>query len=168
MNMLTKTGKLTDARRAFLKKAGSLAVMSTFGVAFFTSCTDSEDNTPNTPTGSNNTAGTGTDSGITVANNLVTIDLDKVSALNSAGGWLLITQASLLVVNTGSNNFNALTSVCTHSGCDRNWAFGNNVFTCTCHNSRFSINGNLLSGPASGDLRSFATALNNKILTINL
>jgi cytochrome b6-f complex iron-sulfur subunit len=168
MNMHTKTGKLTDARRAFLIKAGSLAVMSTFGVAFFTSCSDSDDPQPNTPTGSGNIAGSGEGSGIIFTNNIVTIDLDKVDELNTSGGWLLITQARVLVVNTGNNNFSALTSVCTHSGCDRNWAFGNNVFTCTCHNSRFGINGNVLSGPASSDLRRFQTALNNKILTITL
>jgi Rieske Fe-S protein len=168
MEILTKTGNLTEARRVFLKKTGSLAVMSMFGVGFFTACSDSEDAQPNTNNSGSNTANPSVDSGIKFANNKVTIELEKVSALNTNGGWLLITDAKLLVVNLGNNKFNALTSVCTHSGCDRNWTYGNNIFTCTCHNSRFANDGRVLSGQATSDLKSYATALDNKILTITL
>jgi len=168
MEILTKTGNLSEARRVFLKKTGSLAVMSMFGVGFFTACSDSEDAQPNNNNSAPNTVNPSVDSGITFANNKVTIDLEKANALNSNGGWLLIPDARVLVVNLGNNNFNALTSVCTHSGCDRNWTYGNNVFTCTCHNSRFANDGKFLSGPATGNLRSFATNLTNKVLTITL
>jgi cytochrome b6-f complex iron-sulfur subunit len=50
----TKSGNLSEERREFLRKTGSLAVMAMFGVGFFTSCSSEDDpapvaNTPNQP-----------------------------------------------------------------------------------------------------------------------
>lgn len=164
MNLpLNKSGRLSAERRAFLKKTGSLAVMSLMGIGFFTSCTSEEDILPN----DNIANPSNPDSGININGNTITIDLSKVGGLTAAGGWLLITEAQLLVVNVGSNSYNALTSICTHSQCDRNWTFTNAVFTCTCHGSRFNTSGGVLAGPATTALRSFSTALNEAVLTIN-
>jgi len=159
-----KTGNLSDHRRDFLKKTGSLTIMSMFGIGFFTSCSSEEDTAPNTVNNPTNPpAGA---SGISVNGNIVSINLDQATALNTTGGWVLIVQAQMLVVNLGSNSFNALTSVCTHSGCDRNWSFASNVFTCTCHGSRFGVDGNVLKDPAVLPLKNYPTKLENKILTI--
>lgn len=159
-----KTGALSEARREFLKKSGSLAVMSMFGVAFFTSCsTDDMDpnngGTDNPPTPNN---------GINVTANAVTVDLSVATALAAAGGWTLVTSARVLIVNMGNNNFNALTSICTHSQCDRNWTFTNNVFTCTCHGSRFNTNGSVVNGPATQPLRTYPASVTNNVLTVDL
>ncbi|HSJ67015.1 MAG TPA: Rieske (2Fe-2S) protein [Anditalea sp.] len=159
---LTKSGRLSAERRAFLKKTGSLAVMSLLGVGFFTSCTDDDDTLPD-----NNVADpSNPDNGITINGNTINIDLTKASSLKAAGGWMLITDAQLLVVNVGTNSYNALTSICTHSQCDRNWTFTNTVFTCTCHGSRFNTSGGVVAGPATAALRSFGTSLSDEILTI--
>jgi len=159
---LNKSGQLSAERREFLKKTGSLAVMSLMGIGFFTSCTSEEDTLPD----DNVSNPSNPDSGININGNTITIDLSKASGLKAAGGWLLITDAQLLVVNTGSNSYNALTSICTHSQCDRNWTFTNQVFTCTCHGSRFNTSGGVINGPAATALRSFGTALSDEILTI--
>lgn len=159
-----KIGNLSEPRRDFLKKTGSLAIMSMFGVGFFTSCGSDEDANPNNV---NNNPPVGGSTGITVSGSTVSIDLGQVTGLNTAGGWLLIISAQLLVVNVGENAFNALTSVCTHSRCDKDWQFASNVFTCTCHGSRFGIDGRVLTGPADRALTRFSTSLNNNILTIN-
>lgn len=155
----TKSGQLSPERREFIRKSGALAAMSLFGVAFFTGCSSDEDTqpTPNPPAGG---------SGITVSGNTITINLDLATALANTGGWALVVEAQTLIVNTGSNNFSALTSVCTHSNCDRNWTFASNVFTCTCHGSRFDTSGAVLTGPAIQPLRSYATSLNGKTLTV--
>lgn len=159
---LTKSGRLSAERRAFLKKTGSLAVMSLLGVGFFTSCTDDEDTLPD-----NNVAvPSNPDNGITINGSTINIDLTKASSLKATGGWMLITDAQLLVVNVGTNSYNALTSICTHSQCDRNWTFTNTVFTCTCHGSRFNTSGGVVAGPATSALRSFGTSLSDEILTI--
>jgi cytochrome b6-f complex iron-sulfur subunit len=156
------TGSLTPARRDFLKKSGSLAVMSMFGVAFFTGCSSDEDTAPvsNTPPAGNN--------GILVTNELISINLQVATTLANTGGWALIQQARVLVVNLGNNTFSALTSVCTHSQCDRNWSFANDIFTCTCHGSRFRTDGTVAQGPALQPLRSYPTNLVSTTLSISL
>lgn len=158
-----KIGKLSKERREFLKKTGSLAVMSMFGVGFFTSCASDEDTLP---TGSTPTNPPAASSGITVNANTVVIDLTQATTLNNAGGWILITSAQMLVVNIGGS-FSSLTSVCTHSQCDRNWSLNNNEFVCSCHGSRFTTSGAVVQGPANRPLATFANSRSGDILTIN-
>jgi Rieske Fe-S protein len=157
-----KSGILSEERRDFVKKSGTIAVMSMFGIGFFTACSKEEDvvnpENPVTPPASSE--------GITVNNSSVVIDLGKTTALNNTGGWLLIVSAQMLVVNTG-NGFSALTSICTHSGCDRSWTFTNNQFECTCHSSRFTTSGEVVNGPANRPLRSFSNNLSGNTLTIS-
>ncbi len=159
-----KSGKLSVHRRDFLRKTGSLTVMSMFGVGFFTSCTSEEDSTPNGNNVNNPPAGAA--SGIGISGKVTTIDLDKSTVLNTTGGWLLIRESQLLVVNLGNNVFNAMTSICTHSQCDRNWTFASNVFTCTCHGSRFGTDGAVITGPAAQALVNYPISKTNSILTI--
>ena len=160
----TKSGNLSSSRREFLEKSGSIAVMSIFGLGFFTACSSSEDMDPQQPPQNPPTSGGGSN-GITISGNTVRIDLDVQTGLKTAGGWLLVVDAQTLIVNVGGS-YSAMTSVCTHSGCDRNWTFESNKFTCTCHGSEFDTNGNVLKGPANQALRSFSTSINNNILTI--
>ena len=133
--------------------------MSLFGLSFFTSCADEDGQNPQPPTNP------GADTGISVSGNTITIDLSKQTNLSRSGGWILIAEARTLVVNTGAG-YSALTSVCTHSGCDRNWTFSSNRFTCTCHNSQFDTNGNVLQGPANTPLEKFDVSESNGFLTI--
>ncbi|MFC5623457.1 ubiquinol-cytochrome c reductase iron-sulfur subunit [Algoriphagus winogradskyi] len=157
----SKTGTLSQSRREFIERAGISVVMSSFGLTFFTGCSDSEDQNPTNPTPSPPTSTTG----ITITGSTITIDLTTQTGLAAAGGWLLILSAKTLVVNVGGA-YMAMTSVCTHSACDRNWTFTNNRFTCTCHGSQFDTSGNVLQGPATQPLQSYATALSGTSLTI--
>ncbi|RAI93819.1 QcrA and Rieske domain-containing protein [Algoriphagus yeomjeoni] len=157
----SKTGTLSQSRRDFIERAGITAVMSAFGIGFFTSCSDSEDQNPNNPT----TTPPGSTNGITVSGSTITINLTAQTGLAAAGGWLLVLSAQTLVVNVGGA-YMAMTSVCTHSACDRNWTFTNSRFTCTCHGSQFDTSGNVLQGPATQPLQSYGTALNGTTLTI--
>jgi Rieske Fe-S protein len=158
----SKSGNLSTSRREFIERAGMTAVMTTFGLSFFTACSDSEEsyapNVPNVPppTSSN---------GVTISGNTIRIDLTTQTGLATAGGWLLVLDAQALVVNVGGT-YRALTSVCTHSACDRNWTFSNSKFVCTCHNSEFDTSGNVLQGPANQPLRSFTAAINGTVLTV--
>jgi cytochrome b6-f complex iron-sulfur subunit len=155
----TKSGSLTNSRREFMEQAGMVAVMSTFGLAFFTGCSSSEDQNPSStppPTSTN---------GITISGNTIRIDLTAQPGLAANGGWVLIIDAQTLVVNVGGS-YRAMTSVCTHSACDRNWTFANSKFTCTCHGSEFDTSGNVLQGPATQPLRTYTTSLNGTVLTV--
>ena len=157
----SKAGTLSQSRRDFIERAGMTAVMSAFGLGFFTSCSDSEDQNPSNPT----PTPPGGTSGISVSGSIISIDLTSQTGLAQAGGWLLITNAKTLVVNVGGS-YMAMTSVCTHSACDRNWTFSNSRFTCTCHGSQFDTSGNVLQGPATLPLKSYSTELKGTSLTI--
>lgn len=149
---------LPKGRRVFLQKMGALAVMSSFGMSFFASCSSEEDMGPDQDQNLGN--------GINVTEEKVTIDLEKQNQLKSAGGWILLLEARMLVVNVDGNSFSALTSVCTHSGCDRNWALNQNQFICSCHGSRFDLQGNVLNGPATRPLSTFATKIEGNVLVV--
>lgn len=158
--LVTQSGSLTEARRKFLEKTGSALVLATFGAAFFTSCSSSEDTAPTgTPPGDSS-------NGIVIAGNTIAINLSIQNALNTSGNWLLIENARTLVANV-NGSFVALTSVCTHSGCDRNWTFASNRFTCTCHGSVFDPSGRVLQGPANAPLAQFSTSVSGTTLTIS-
>ena len=161
----SKKGKLSNSRREFIERAGMTAVMTTFGLGFFTGCGDSEDQDPQISNGPVVTTPPATSNGIVISGNTIQIDLTAQVALADAGGWLLITDAKTLVVNVGGAYF-AMTSVCTHSACDRNWTFSNSKFTCTCHGSEFDTSGNVLSGPATQPLKSYATMLSGTSLKV--
>lgn len=157
------SGNLSASRRKFIEKAGFATIMSTFGVAFFTSCTSAEDTDPNpvTPPPAVNVP-----NGITVSGNTVTVNLSIQTRLAVAGGWLLINTAKTLVANI-NGTFIAMTSVCTHSGCADSWNFTNSQFTCTCHNSIFDTAGRVLQGPAAAPLQVYTASVSGTTLTIN-
>lgn len=122
----------------------------------FTSCTKEPDPEPDPGTGPGPGPGT------------ITIDLSLAanSALNSAGGSKIV--QSIIIVNTGSGNFVALTSICTH---EQNIIAYNSTagkFKCPAHGSEFSITGSVLLGPATSALRSYSITKADNILTITL
>jgi cytochrome b6-f complex iron-sulfur subunit len=158
-----RSGSLTASRRQFIEKAGLATIMSTFGVAFFTSCVSSEEPDPNpvTPPPAGNQP-----TGITVTGNSIQVNLSIQTRLATSGGWLLIGAAKTLVANL-NGTFVALTSVCTHSGCADSWTFSNSRFTCTCHNSIFDTAGKVLQGPATAPLQVYSTNVSGTTLTIN-
>lgn len=46
----------------------------------------------------------------------------------------------------------ALSAQCTHAGCEVAWREDEKDFHCPCHNSKFSVEGKVLSGPAKKPL----------------
>jgi nitrite reductase/ring-hydroxylating ferredoxin subunit len=51
----------------------------------------------------------------------------------------------------------ALSSICTHAGC--NVAFGGSAFHCPCHGATFDFNGGERSGPTNGPLDHYAVCI---------
>lgn len=158
-----RSGSLSASRRAFIEKAGLATIMSTFGVAFFTSCTPAEDTDPTVVTPPPTVD---QPNGITISGNTITVNLSIQTRLAVAGGWLLLDTAKTLVANL-NGTFVAMTSVCTHSGCADSWTFTNSRFTCTCHNSIFDTAGKVLQGPATAPLKVYTASVSGTTLTIN-
>jgi cytochrome b6-f complex iron-sulfur subunit len=46
------------------------------------------------------------------------------------------------------NNLYALVAICTHLGCVPPWRQSEGLFHCPCHGSKFSVEGDVLRGPA--------------------
>ena len=123
--------------------------------SIFTQCSKPEDEDPNPnppPGGGNSTS--------------ITIDLTSAtySSLNNVGGSVIV--QGIIIANTGSNNFVALTSICTHEGCTIGYSASSNTFPCPCHGSVYSSTGAVLNGPAVIGVKSHVITRSGNVLTI--
>lgn len=144
-------------RRKFLKLATVIPTVVVASSAL-SACDSTSGNNNN-----NNNNGT---SGITVSGNTITLDLTKsdTSKLTSAGSFLMISSAKVIVVND-AGTIRALTMVCTHEQCDVN-GVTNNQIVCNCHNSKFKLDGSVVQGPATTPLKTYSSTKNGDIVTI--
>ena len=64
-------------------------------------------------------------------------------------GWKVTTEkATAWVLKKSNNAVIAYTPQCTHLGCAYHWDDGSHTFVCPCHTSAFSLDGQVLGGPA--------------------
>jgi Rieske Fe-S protein len=88
----------------------------------------------------------------------------KVSAGNVSAlpvGTLLAVAGAPVIVGRDASGLYAMTSTCTHEGCDMaadGSVDASGVF-CGCHGSRFDPNGGVLRGPATAPLAHFAVSV---------
>lgn len=162
-NIISKNKSEFDMdRKQFLKTAGSTALFAFLGITL-NSCgvTNSNDEMPEDDDDDEIVA-------VTVSGNTVTLNLDanSLSSLKSEGGWMVISQGSVIVVNIDGSRIRAFTDVCPHQSCRTNWQYNNQRFICTCHNSIFENTGQFVSGPAGRDLNEFSVSRNGNIVVI--
>jgi menaquinol-cytochrome c reductase iron-sulfur subunit len=82
-------------------------------------------------------------------------------------GWRVITEKKTAwVVKEANNRIVAFGPQCTHLGCAYHWDDGSKQFVCPCHASLFSIEGQVLSGPAPRPLDRYVTRIENNRLQI--
>lgn len=68
---------------------------------------------------------------------------------NRVDGWKVYSEKSTAwVIRQPDNSVVAFGPQCTHLGCAYHWEEGKNEFLCPCHNSLFSSDGKVISGPA--------------------
>jgi Rieske Fe-S protein len=70
------------------------------------------------------------------------------------------------VVRKDDQNVVAFAPQCTHLACAYHWDDKANNFLCPCHNSVFSIDGNVVSGPAPRPLDRYVTKIDQGKLLI--
>lgn len=104
-----------------------------------------------------------------VASGQMVLTIDASSPLNSVGSAALVQSSAgdFLVAHTGTDTFSALTAICTHEQCTIT-GFESSRYTCPCHGSQYSTDGQVTRGPASRSLRQFATTFANPTLTITV
>jgi menaquinol-cytochrome c reductase iron-sulfur subunit len=82
-------------------------------------------------------------------------------------GWKVVSEKDTTwVVKTADNQVTAYGPQCTHLGCPYHWDEGKNEFVCPCHNSVFTITGQVVSGPAPRPLDRYETRLQGSKLLL--
>ena len=158
---------MTKNRRKFLKTASSSALFATLGSSFFTSCYEKDEDI--SPVNDDDKNEDGWANGYNIDSTNIKIDLNhnNFKILKGTGGWKRFDEGALLLVNVGSDIIRAFSSICPHAQCRTSWAYANNNFTCTCHDSIFKNDGSFVSGPAAGqDLKSLTAKVEDNILTV--
>jgi Rieske Fe-S protein len=61
----------------------------------------------------------------------------------------VLTGQHVALYRDAAGELHAISSVCTHRGCDVHWNDANKVWDCPCHGSRFSPTGEVVHGPAA-------------------
>ncbi len=74
---------------------------------------------------------------------------------------------SIILANT-TEGFKAISTTCTHLGCQVHWDQVENSFVCPCHNAYFDTDGNVVSGPAPRPLERFDVKLDNDNIFVML
>ncbi len=74
---------------------------------------------------------------------------------------------SINIVNTGKE-FIALSTKCSHLGCNVIWKDREKKFFCPCHDGYFDAEGNVLSGPPPKSLSSYEVEVVNESIFIHV
>ena len=146
-------------RKDFIEKVGlSAASILIFGC--MQGCSKSDTPAPAKPTGTNNNnPAKPIDFTINITNNPYT-------GLNTAGGFYVDKTNNIIIARTLTNEFLAVSSLCTHQQVLIDFQPSNNRFYCSGHGSVFSTTGAVLNGPAASALKQYKTALSGSSLRI--
>lgn len=94
------------------------------------------------------------------------IDLNSsdFSSLKSVGGFAY--KGDIIIIRSGETSYIALSKICTHQGCTVSYNPTSNELPCPCHGSKFDTSGNVLQGPASGNLKKYTVTVVGNTLKI--
>lgn len=137
-----------QSRREFGELLGKLTAAS-WGAGvfapFFTSCVQGKNHAGNENSDSSN-------------DNLGTaILLSDHPELQQIGGFVVlkVNSKKVIVFREDENTYQALSAICTHQGCTVSLNQSDQL-DCPCHDSRFSAAGDVIQGPATRPLASYA------------
>lgn len=74
---------------------------------------------------------------------LFTVTIDKTVGWTSAE-----ISSSYFVYTADGENFKVMSSICPHVGCRTTWHSEGGYILCPCHDGRFDVEGNVISGPS--------------------
>ena len=88
-----------------------------------------------------------------VAARLAAGDVESVGIIkNNEGAIVDIDGNKLAVYRDGNGQLHVLDAVCTHAGCIVSWNSSEKSWDCPCHGARYSVDGIVLTGPATKKL----------------
>jgi cytochrome b6-f complex iron-sulfur subunit len=94
-------------------------------------------------------------------------DLDKNGQLLNAK---LAGDKKALIIRDPANKAQliAVNPTCTHAGCTVAWQSEQKEFVCPCHDSRYTIDGKVLQGPAEKPLATYAVKLERDSILVRV
>jgi Rieske Fe-S protein len=101
---------------------------------------------------------------------LLNLGKPEYAPLATAGGSIKIpnphdSKHSIIVTRTTDTTIAAISSKCTHFGCELPVS-KDNVITCPCHGSKYDPTGKVLHGPTHKDLPRFLATIEGTMITI--
>ena len=169
------------SRRDFIKKASTLTIvggtailLEACGGGGSPTSSDSGYGGGDTGGGGDNSGGGNTGYNYDPASGVITIDTSMIyQTLQNTGGAIALSGSDtfdnrgIIVLRTSTTGVRALSRNCTHAGFTVNINSAANNLVCPSHNSIFDLNGNVVSGPASGALTRYSASLSGSIITIS-
>jgi cytochrome b6-f complex iron-sulfur subunit len=146
-------------RKDFIEQVGlSAASILIFGC--MQGCSKSDSPAPKPPTGTTNPPPVkAIDFTINITNNPYT-------SLNTAGGFYVDKTNNIIIARTLTDEFLAVSSLCTHQQVLLDFQASDNRFYCSGHGSLFSTTGAVLKGPAAAPLKQYKTTRTGNSLRI--
>ena len=93
--------------------------------------------------------------------------VEMVFRRNRVDGWKVVSEkGTAWVVKNADQSVTAFGPQCTHLGCAYHWDDAKSDFICPCHNSFFSLDGKVISGPAPRGLDRYETKVEGGKLLI--
>jgi len=106
------------------------------------------------------------------AGGVIDLGKDRSSTLLRSEGSLLVRPGAnadkILVVHGRDGSLYAVTSVCTHMGCDVLYDSGLGHLRCPCHGSEYGLDGHNIKGPAKRPLKPYNVTVRDGHVAIEL
>ena len=95
-----------------------------------------------------------------------TVEIPRNSINVGEAHFFTYRERPAVLLRKGTDQFIALSAVCTHLGCIVQWKPDQNEFLCPCHGGRFSTDGAVLGGPPPKPLESIPVVVAGDLLRI--
>lgn len=95
-----------------------------------------------------------------------TLDLSDPSNSYLANDGGSLYRNGVIIGKINNQNYAAVSQTCTHQGTTIQFELSNNRFHCPNHDSNFTLNGEVINGPATRNLQRLNTYLNGNMLRI--
>ena len=146
-------------RKDFIEQVGlSAASILIFGC--MQGCSKSDSPAPKPPTGTTNPPP------VKAIDFTINITTTPYTSLNTAGGFYVDKTNNIIIARTLTDEFLAVSSLCTHQQVLLDFQASNNRFYCSGHGSLFSTTGAVINGPAAAPLKQYKTTRTGNSLRI--
>ncbi|MEJ3745380.1 Rieske (2Fe-2S) protein [Actinomycetes bacterium KLBMP 9797] len=143
-----------NAQPSVVARRSVLAAGAMGTVGLVAACGDSSDATDSSSTDSSGTTGSASSSPSASASTSSGSSADALASTSDipVGSGKIFPAEKVVVTQPSAGTFKCFSAVCTHQGCLVS-EIDSDAITCTCHQSRFSLeDGSVLGGPASSAL----------------